>query len=103
MRGGLQREDYQHDPKFRLLSASCLTALECEVGTRDLKRGSKVIDDEEEDEGEEEDDEEDVVEGSDGGPDGGPDDELEQDMLMAQAESLHLAKAVTFLTSVVPN
>ena len=89
MRGGLQREDYQLDPKFRLLTASCLTSLECDVSMRDLERGSKVLNDDKDEEDE--------------GEDIGADNELDQDMLMAQAESLHIAKVVNFLTSVVPN
>ena len=95
MRGGLQREDYQLGPKFRLLTASCLTSLECDVSMRDLERGSKVLNDdgEEEDEGEGEGEDEDE----------GADPELDQDILMAQAESLHIAKVVSFLASVVPN
>ena len=89
MRGNLQCEGYQLDPKFRLLTASCLTCLECDVSMRDLERGSKVLNnnDDEEDEGEYE----------------SADNELDQDILMAQAESLHIAKVVNFLTSVAPN
>lgn len=85
MRGGLQREDYQLDPKFRLLTASCLTSLECDVSMRDLERGSKVFNNDE--------DEEDEDSGG----------EWNQAMLMAQAESLHIARVVNFLTSVVQN
>ncbi|MCJ1433649.1 hypothetical protein MMC27_003013 [Xylographa pallens] len=56
---------------------------------RDLVRRSELInnDDDEEDEGDNE----------------GAVDEEDQDMLMARAESLHIAKVVSFLTSVVPN
>lgn len=97
MRGGLQREDYQLDPKFRLLTASCLTSLECDVSMLDLKRGRKVLNNDEDEEDEEEDQEEDE------GEDEGADNELDQDILMAQAESFHIAKVVNFLTSVVPN
>ncbi|MCJ1386268.1 hypothetical protein MMC17_009394 [Xylographa soralifera] len=89
MRGGLQRKDYQLDPKFRLLTASCLTSLECDVSMRDLERGSEVLNNDEDEEDE--------------GDDQGTDNELDQDILMAQAESLHIAKVVNFLTSVVPN
>ncbi|MCJ1397588.1 hypothetical protein MMC11_000782 [Xylographa trunciseda] len=89
MRGGLQREDYQLDPKFGLLTASCLTSLECNVSMLDLERGSTVLNNNEDEEY--------------GGEDEGPDDELDQDILMAKAESLHIAKVVNFLTSVVPN
>ena len=97
MRGGLQREDYQLDPKFRLLTASCLTSLECDVSMRDLERGSKVlnVDEDGENEGK--------TEGEGEEEDEGADPELDQDILMAQAESRHIAKVVNFLTSVVPN
>jgi hypothetical protein len=95
MRGGLGREDYELDPKFRLLSASRLTSLECDVSVRDLERASKVLESDEEEEYSGED------EGSEGPDVRGM--EWHQDMLMAQAESLHIAKVVAFLTSVVPN
>ena len=92
VRGGLGRKDYQLDPKFRLLSAPFLTSLECDVCMRDLPRGSKVISYDEDDEDEE-----------DEGSDQDADPERDQDILMDQAESLHFAKVVNFLTSVVPN
>ncbi|MCJ1416832.1 hypothetical protein MMC32_003170 [Xylographa parallela] len=94
MRGGLQREDYQLDPKFRLLTASCLTSLECDVCMRDLERSSQLLNHDDDDDEEDEEDE---------GADEGAVDELDQDMLMAQAESLQVAKVVGFLASVVPN
>ncbi|MCJ1289637.1 hypothetical protein MMC34_001170 [Xylographa carneopallida] len=92
LRGRLQGEDYQLNPKFRLLAASCLTSLVCDVGMLDLKRGSTVIHGDEDEEDEENEGEEE-----------GAGDELDQDLLMAQAESLHIAKVVSFLTSVAPN
>ena len=88
-------------PKLQMLAASCLTCLACDVAMRDLPRGTKVLDydETEEDSGQSDQDEDGDSEVS--GEDA--DLELDQDILMAQAECSHLIKAVNFLSSIAPN
>ena len=108
--GGIGLANHHLAPKLQVLSASCLTCLECDVAMRDLPRGTKVLDYDEtgkdhKEPGESLDpvqsdqDEDGDSEGS--GEDADP--ELDQGILMAQAECFHLIKAVNFLTSVAPN
>lgn len=93
LRECLGRKDYQLSPRFNLLTSSCLVSLECYVDMLDLPRGSKVLS-YDEDEDDEEDEE---------GSSEGADPELDQDILMDQAESIHFAEVVNFLAGVVPN
>jgi hypothetical protein len=87
----LRGEDYELNPKFKLLTAPCLTSLDCCIGILDLERDINLLneisnEDNEEDEWAE-----------------GPDLEPDQELIMALAESLQAAKVADFLTSVVPN
>ena len=108
--GGIGLANHHLTPKLQMLLASCLTCLECDVTMRDLPRGTKVLDYDETGEDHEGPDESlDPVQsdqdedGDNEGSDEDADPELDQGILMAQAECFHLIKAVNFLTSIAPN